>query len=331
MLTMYDAQGTVLPAGFEGRGLPSGVVLIDLLRPDPAEIAYVERVTGLTLPTSQRMSEVEVSSRLAMQRKTLQVTSPIVYRTDDVAVNTSPVGFLLSDRLLVTLRFVELKSFDDFLGQRPLRVSDPAHAPVEIFLGLLETIVDRMADAMEQIGADLDHMSHQVFRPETRTDTKATTKPTGVERRLTHALKTVGRNGDHTAHARDSLLGLGRLVAYVGTHAAERMPEGAKVRLDTLKADIASLNDYENRLSDKVQFLLDSTLGFINIEQNRTFKLLTIISVIGIPPTFVVGLYGMNFKNMPEYDWAYGYQFGWALILLSIVVPVVGLKWKGWF
>jgi magnesium transporter len=329
MLTMYDAQGTVLPAGFDGRGLPGGVVLIDLLRPDPAEIAYVQRVTGLTLPTSARMSEVEVSSRLAMQRKTLQVTSPIVYRTDTVAVNTSPVGFMLSEKLLITLRFVDLKSFDDFLSQKPLHVSDPAQAPVEIFLGLLETIVDRMADAMEQIGVDLDHVSEHIFRPETQPN--ITTKPTRVERRLTRALKTVGQNGDHTSHARDSLLGLGRLVAYVGTHAGDSLHNGARVRLDTLKADIQSLNDYENRLSDKVQFLLDSTLGFINIEQNRTFKLLTIFSVIGIPPTFVVGLYGMNFKDMPEVNWDHGYALGWAMILLSIIVPTVWLRVKGWF
>lgn len=329
MLTMYDARGTVLPAGFEGRGLPSGVVFIDLLRPDPAEVAYVERITGLTLPSSQRMSEVEVSSRLAMQRKTLQVTSPIVYRTDSVAVNTSPVGFMLSEKLLITMRFVELKSFDDFLAQKPFRTSEAAQAPVELFLGLLETIVDRMADAMEQIGVDLDRVSRHIFQPETNAN--ATTKPTQAERRLNRSLRVVGQNGDHTSHVRDSLLGLGRLVAYVGTHAGERMPEPAKARLETLKQDIGSLNDYENRLSDKVQFLLDSTLGFINIEQNRTFKLLTIASVVGVPPTFVVGLYGMNFKNMPEIDWSYGYQFGWAMILVSVLVPVAWLKWKGWF
>ncbi|MDX7951056.1 magnesium transporter CorA family protein [Lichenihabitans sp. Uapishka_5] len=329
MLTMYDARGTVLPAGFEGRGLPSGVVLIDLLRPDPAEIAYVQRVTGLTLPTSQRMSEVEVSSRLAMQRKTLQVTSPIVYRTDAVAVNTSPVGFMLSEKLLITLRFVDLKSFDDFLAQKPFRVADPAQAAIELFLGLLETIVDRMADAMEQIGADLDRVSRGIFRPET--GVHATDKPTVIERRLNRALRTIGQNGDHTSHARDSLLGLGRLIAYVGTHTGERLPDGLKARLETLKQDVGSLNDYEGRLSDKVQFLLDSTLGFINIEQNRLFKLLTIASVMGVPPTFVVGLYGMNFKNMPEVDWSYGYQFGWAMILVSILIPGIWLKRKGWF
>ena len=80
-----------------------------------------------------------------------------------------------------------------------------------------------------------------------------------------------------------------------------------------------------------MQFLLDSSLGFINIEQNRIFKILTIASVIGIPPTFVVGLYGMNFKTMPEYDWSYGYQWGLGLIAISIIVPTVWLKVRGWF
>ncbi|MCW6510204.1 magnesium transporter CorA family protein [Lichenifustis flavocetrariae] len=329
MITLYDAQGTVLPTGFDGRGLPSGVVLIDLLRPDASEIAYVERVTGLTLPSSHRMSEVEVSSRLAMQRNALQVTSPIVYRTNDIAVNTSPVGFLLSARLLITIRFVELKAFTDFLEQKPFRIGDPSQAPMELFLGLVETIVDRMADAMEQIGVDLDRMSQHIFQPDV--DIDVATKPVHAERRLSRSLKTIGRNGDHTSHARDSLLGLGRLVAYVGTHAEERLSANAKNRLETLKQDIASLNDYQNRLADKVQFLLDSTLGFINIEQNRLFKLLTIASVVGVPPTFVVGLYGMNFKNMPEYDWAYGYEWGWVLIVISVVVPMVWLKWRGWF
>jgi magnesium transporter len=329
MITLYDSAGTVLPAGFDGRGLPRDVVLIDLLRPSTSEIAYVERVTGLTLPSPHRMSEVEVSSRLATQRQTLQVTSPIVYRTNDVAVNTSPVGFMLSERLLITIRFVELKSFGDFFERKPFAISDPAQAGVELFVGIVETVVDRMADAMEQIGVDLDRMSRSIFQPDAGFDSAA--KPVKIERRLSDTLKMIGQNGDYTSKARDSLLGLGRLVIYVSTHVGDRLSPPMKTRLKTLRQDISSLNDYESRLTEKVQFLLDSTLGFINIEQNRLFKLLTVASVIGVPPTFVVGLYGMNFKYMPEYDWTYGYLWGWALIIFSVVVPTLWLKWRGWF
>ena len=84
-------------------------------------------------------------------------------------------------------------------------------------------------------------------------------------------------------------------------------------------------------LTDKLQFLLDADLGFINTEQNELFKVLTIASVVGIPPTFVASMYGMNFHNMPELSWAWGYQWGLFLIVLSIVLPIGWFKWKGWW
>ena len=98
----------------------------------------------------------------------------------------------------------------------------------------------------------------------------------------------------------------------------------------TLRDDIVSINDFENHLTDKLQFLLDATLGFINIAQNDVMKVMTIASVVGIPPVLVAGIYGMNFKNMPEYDWAWGYQFGWALIILTTLIPLGLFRWRKW-
>ena len=121
------------------------------------------------------------------------------------------------------------------------------------------------------------------------------------------------------------------MLAFVAANAPDGIPASAKGRIKTLRQDITALNDYETRLTDKVQFLLDSTLGFINIDQNRLFRLLTIFSVLGIPPTFVVGLYGMNFKNMPEYDWQWGYGWGLLVVATSILVPFVCLPRKRWF
>ena len=91
-----------------------------------------------------------------------------------------------------------------------------------------------------------------------------------------------------------------------------------------------SLDDYQAHLSDKVQFMLDATLGFINISQNDLFKVLTVVSLIGIPPTLVAGIYGMNFKIMPELNWAWGYPFALTVIVLSAVLPYLWFKWRGW-
>ena len=107
------------------------------------------------------------------------------------------------------------------------------------------------------------------------------------------------------------------------------MPE-FESRLGAVATDVASLNDYQAHLSNKVQFLLDAVLGFITIEQNDLFKVLTIVSVVGIPPTLMAGIYGMNFKVMPELNWAWGYPYGLAVIALSAILPLIWFKRRGW-
>jgi magnesium transporter len=94
---------------------------------------------------------------------------------------------------------------------------------------------------------------------------------------------------------------------------------------------VVSLSDYETHLSDKVQFVLDAVLGYISIEQNDLFKVLTIVSVVGVPPTLLAGIWGMNFKNMPELSWAWGYPLSWLAIVLSAILPLVWFKRRGWF
>ena len=129
---------------------------------------------------------------------------------------------------------------------------------------------------------------------------------------------------------RDELLGLGRVGAYLEESGIAGAPPVNATRLKGIRADIASLTDYEAHLSGKLQFLLDATLGFINIEQNEIVKTLTIASVVGIPPVLVAGIYGMNFRVMPELRWALGYPMALALIVVSGLVPLWWFKRRGW-
>ena len=124
--------------------------------------------------------------------------------------------------------------------------------------------------------------------------------------------------------------GIGRVVPYVSTLAADWLPPEVKPRLDTVRQDVLSLGDYDAHIVNKVQLLLDATLGLINVEQNNIIKVLTIVSVVGIPPTLIASMYGMNFKGMPEYDWSWGYPYGLAMIALSAILPLVWFKWRGW-
>src|SRR6185312_5736090 len=111
-------------------------------------------------------------------------------------------------------------------------------------------------------------------------------------------LRRVGHNGDLASKFRDSLLGISRIVPFVTGLAGEWLPSEVKPRLETLRQDVASLNDYDAHIVNKVQLLLDATLGLINIEQNNIIKVLTVVSVVGVPPTLVASMYGMNFKLM---------------------------------
>ncbi len=327
MITLYDSAVRPREVG-DGEGplaLPDGTFWVDLIDPSDAEDARVERATGLVLPRAQQLAEIETSSRLVAEGDVLMMSTPVLYR-EEGELHTIPVGFVLSPDRVVTIRAHALKSFSDYVEGR--RGTPALDGPVDVLLGLLDGVIARMADGMEAVGADLDGVSREIFGVSHAEDRH---KPVRTERRLNRTLKTIGRSGDTTSHARDSLLGLNRLLTFLANKGGDRITTEHRERIEVLKQDVAALGDYETRLTDKVQFLLDSTLGFINIEQNRTFKLLTIASVIGIPPTFVVGLYGMNFKNMPELDWQYGYAWGLSLTLLSIVVPIVWLKVKGWF
>ncbi len=327
-LTLHSCgpQGTLSEADLSATSLPEGIVWIDLLAPTEQESQFIERATGLHVPAREELSEIESSSRLRTDKGVMYLSMPAVYRQDGTPI-TTPLGFVLSSERLITVRFAALPAFDAFKGE--IKIPDNVHpSSAGAFAGLLETAVDRMADVLEQVGAELDVISHNVFRARDKADKKA---PARAENDLRDTMRAIGRAGDLISKIRDSLTGIGRIVPYTLGHCVSWMPHEVRTSLETLRADVASLNDHDNYLSGKVQFLLDATLGLINIEQNNIIKVLTVVSVVGVPPTFVASWYGMNFKTIPELDWAYGYPYVVVLALLSAILPLVYFRVKGWF
>ena len=305
---------------------------LDLLSPTDEERGLVERVTGLRVPAESEISEIENSSRLVDENGVLTLSTPMVSRDAANVLTVRPVGFVLSCDRLITLRYGGSTVFDHVGAHWRLpetHLKDGAvqsGAGVQAFLTILEAVVDRLADVLERMGADLDGVSARVFRNENA--------PSQSSRRrdafLRATLADIGRKGELISQLRDGLLGVGRIARFVHETAAKWLQEGEARRLVVLERDIASLNDYDAQLTTKVQFLLDATLGFISIEQNNTIKVLTVVSIVGIPPTLIASIYGMNFKVMPELEWHYGYAYGLSLIGLSIVVPLAIFWRRGW-
>jgi magnesium transporter len=325
MLTLYGRAGGVLPApaDFAATSLAPDVVWIDLVKPSAGESAFIERAIGLHLPTLEEISEIESSSRLRAEDGALFLSAPLIHRAATAEPQTTPVGFVLTPERLVTVRFETLTAFET--------AGRTTHgSAAEAFAGLLEAIVDRLADVLEQIAAELDTLSHRLFRSGP-IEGSGLRRPARESRDLRAILRRVGGNGDLASKIRDSLLGLSRIVPYVAGVAAPWLPEAVKPRFETMQHDIASLSDYDAHLLNKVQLLLDATLGLINVEQNDIIKVLTIVSVDGVPPTLIASMYGMNFKNIHEYDWAWGYEWGLALIAITAIAPLLWFKWRGWF
>jgi magnesium transporter len=312
MITAYPTPDRT-PARLED------AVWIDLRSPSEDEAAEVERATGLKVPSRDDVSAIEASSRLQRIGKALYLSSPMLATGE--APHLSPAGFILTPERLVTLRFDKFGSFDLAAGHM---ASDLDLTGYGAFTCLFESIVDKLADGLEMLAAELDQVSHSVFHH--RSHRRGGSK----EAFQRQTLARVGRVGERLSQIKDVLLGAGRIVPFVLEVRQGETPEPIAARLKAVRQDIGSLNDYEAHLAGKVQFLLDAVLGFINISQNDIFKVLTVWSIVGIPPTLMAGIWGMNFKAMPELNWAWGYPFAWVMILVSALIPLAWFKWKGW-
>lgn len=289
---------------------------IDLVSPTPEEIARVQEVTGLRAPAEHEVSEIESTSRLAFAKGVYTLSAPLLIRDADGSPMLTPVGFVLDARVLLTVRFAAIPTFDD---AREVCRSNEAATAEQAFLHLFEVLVDRSADALEHGGAECDAISRGAF-----TDRKVDSAA------LRATLIKIGRVADKLSRIRDSLLGIGRIASFVTQEGVSGAPPIHTARMHAVQRDVVSLTDYESHLSNKLQFLLDATLGLINIEQNEIVKTLTIASVVGIPPVVVVGVYGMNFHAMPELSWPLGYPFALALMVVTGLIPLVWFKRRGW-
>ncbi|MGE4167893.1 MAG: CorA family divalent cation transporter, partial [Xanthobacteraceae bacterium] len=185
---------------------------------------------------------------------------------------------------------------------------------------LLDAIIDRTADILERIGAEVDQISHTIFEPDE-----------GVEPEYDDILKALGRKGDLTSKVRESQVSIARLLLFLSNEAENmRWAKDTRAQLKTMVRDVGSLSDHATYLSNKVTFLLDAMLGIVSIKQNDIIKIFSIAAVVFMPPTLVASIYGMNFKLMPELDWVAGYPLALFVMLLAAVVPYLIFKWKKW-
>jgi magnesium transporter len=313
------------PTGEAAAGAPGAdTVWADLFSPSEAEIQLIEDHTGIRLPKPEDLREIERSSQLAAENGVLRLAMPVMAEADTDHPSLTYIGLIVTPKLLITLRFQELKFFHA-VPDRACPEGRPSSS-AEVFTALMEAFVGRQADLLERAREHLDGVSRAAFREPAKNARRQARSNEALRVRL----RTLGRIGDRVSMIRDSLLAASRIADFAHEAAKAWIAPEFHARLTVVREDIESLNLFEEHLSNKVQFLLDAILGFISIEQNDVFKVLTIASVVGIPPTLVAGVYGMNFHNMPEYNWSFGYQWGLGMIVLTTLIPLAWFKWRGW-
>jgi len=332
-----------LAAG-EGAELPAKPpvppVWFDLVNPEPGEIRLVEQALAIALPTRDEMEEIELSARLYQEDGAEFMTMTTLVGLDGDDPVKTPITFILKGQSLVTIRYADPKPFAAFLA-RARRPNGLACAGGDtVMLGILEAVIDRMADVLERVGNEIDSVSREVFRGQNgrgkaghgRGQVPAKAGTATTSRDLQALIEQIGRKGDLLTATRESLVSISRLVSY---HAALENPsrKGAKdirQRVKLLQRDAGSLGDHAEFLQGKINFLLDATLGLINLEQNQIIKIFTVASVAFLPPTLVASIYGMNFQSMPELNWTIGYPMALGVMVLSALLPFLFFKRKGW-
>lgn len=295
---------------------------VDLFEPTGDEERRVETALGINVPTRAEMAEIESSSRLYQDETAAVMTVTVPADVDDATPVMAPITFVLARDRLVTVRYHDAPAFAGF-RTRAAKAAPGCADGEGVLVALLEAIVDRLADLIERAVAEVDALSRRIF--EVRAN--AATPP-----RDFHAvLGQLGRKGDLNSKIMESLTTLERLAGFLGQlQSAWQSDPQRRARRHTLARDVASLADHAGFLAQKITFLLDATLGLINIAQNATIKIFSVVAVVFLPPTLIASIYGMNFAHMPELAWRFGYPTALALMVLSAILPYWLFKRRGW-
>lgn len=302
---------------------PPDVLWIDLLNPTPEEDKRVEQHLGISIPTREEMHDLEPSEIIYTENNARYMTARIICQSDTIVPRLADVTFILTDKALVTVRYDEPGAFNIFLN----RVTKPGgcgQQPEAVLDGLIEAIVDRAAEVLRGVGDKIDVASRRVFAG----------RGQDVERGGVYqvVIQKIGQYEHIISNVRESMVSVERVLLFLSANYTrpKKAQSGFAAEWRSAVRDVQAIEEHATFLSNKLQFMLDATLGLVSIEQNKIIKLFSVVSVALMPPTLIASIYGMNFKTMPELDWQWGYPMAIGLMILFAVLPYLFFRWKRW-
>lgn len=323
MMMLYTRQdGGVIAQPFEVGGVwPVGVIWADVEYGTLDEMAALQVALGVDLPNREEVWKNRTLNRMYAQDGVSFMTASVITK-NDMHPQTSPVTFVLSEACLITLREIVPTSFKNFSSRLTGHARDFTSGP-EVMEGLLEDVILRVAYNSELVVDELDELSHNIFNmDELEASTEHTTD------RMKQLLRRLGSAADLNSKINESLHSFVRMLAFFKDDQADNTYLAHKI--DTMIGDVKELLQQTAFLSDKITFQLDATLGMINVEQNMIMKILSVFTVVIMPPTLIGSIYGMNFQFMPELTHPWGYPLALSLMVVCAVGPYLYFRAKRW-
>jgi magnesium transporter len=297
-------------------------VWYDLHDPTPEEERLVETRLGIDVPTRADARALDPSQRLYMDGGAIVMSESFLDPASTKDPRMCEVTWVLKRSQLVTVRYEAVPALSQ-IAEQACRSASGIRNGEEVLRLMIGAVVDSIGSVLEGIGGRLNVVSRRVFRERAGEQAQS--------RNFKQILISLGREEDLLDKARDSLVNLGRLAVFL----SQAVDGGAadkslQMFLRTEGKDIEALGVYASHITQKLNFLLEATLGLVNVEQNMIIKIFSVVAVVFLPPTLIASIYGMNFRGMPEISWIYGYPVALVLMVLSALLPIWFFRQKGW-
>ncbi|WWO99783.1 MAG: magnesium/cobalt transporter CorA [Candidatus Dasytiphilus stammeri] len=290
-------------------------IWVDLIKPELNERAQVQKILGQSLATRPELEDIEASARFFEDKDGLHIHSFFFYEDAEDHAGNATVAFTIRQGRLYTLRDREFPAFRLFRMRARSQFFWLDGSAFEIMLDLFETKIEQLADEIESIYSDLEKLSRVIMEGH-------------QDDQCNEALSTLAELEDIVWKVRLCLMDTQRALNFLVRK--DRLPIKQLEPAREILRDIESLLPHNESLIQKVNFLMQAAMGFINIEQNRIIKIFSVVSVIFLPPTLVASSYGMNFKLMPELKWTFGYPLALIFMILTGIAPYAYFKYRKW-
>jgi magnesium transporter len=292
-------------------------IWVDLTDPNEDEREWVKSIYGVTLPGEDEVKDIEASARYyEADSGDLHLRTDFLIDDDDQPASTVTVAFILARDILFSVHATDLPVFRLVrmrARSRPGSIADYK----DVLMDLYATDAEYSADALEGIYQNLEDVSRAVLQKDFSDQDAAL------------ALNAIAQEEDLNGRIRRNMMDTRRAVSFLMRGRLLNSEQFEEAR--QILRDIESLDGHTSFLFDKINFLMDATVGFININQNKIIKIFSVASVAFLPPTLIASIYGMNFKGwFPELEWSFGYPFALGLMLASAITPFWYFRRRGW-